>query len=112
MKFVKLYNEFYFCTNPSYFIYSHYPSEEKWQLLDNPINEKEFDKGIKIYEQFYKCGFINTNLNESKYFVENPNETIVLECDIDKYNPDLIYHLCLNGEKKINHFLFRQNYLN
>lgn len=110
MKFVKLYNEFYFCTNPSDFIYSHYPSEEKWQLLDNPINEKEFDKGVKIYEQFYKCGFINTNLNESKYIVENPNETIVLECDIDKYNPDLIYHLCLNGEKKINRQ--RQNYLN
>ena len=101
MKFVKLYNEFYFCTNPSDFIYSHYPSEEKWQLLDNPINEKEFDKGVKIYEQFYKCGFLNTNLNESKYIVENPNETIVLEYDSDKYNPDLEYRLCLNGEKKI-----------
>ena len=107
MKFVKLYNEFYFCTNPSDFIYSHFPIEEKWQLLKEPIHLKEFEKGVRIYEQFYKCGFINTNLNDYKYDVQNPNETVVLEYDIEKYHPDLKYNFYFNGNRKYCGFEFK-----
>ena len=111
MKFVKLYNDFYFCTNPSDFIYSHFPIEEKWQLLKEPIHLKEFEKGVRIYEQFYKCGFINTNLNDYKYDVQNPNETVVLEYDIEKYHPDLKYNFYFNGNRKYcdSKFKYREN---
>lgn len=54
-KFQQKFTEFYFLTNPSEFIMSHFPyidknSEEsqKWQLLKTPITLEEFEKNVKV----------------------------------------------------------------
>ncbi|SRX73242.1 hypothetical protein AEQU3_00677 [Aequorivita antarctica] len=35
-------DDFWFLTRPSDFIYSHYPEDKKWLLLNNPISFSEF----------------------------------------------------------------------
>jgi len=35
---------YWFCTDPNYFIKTHYPENKKWTLLNNPISKSEFEK--------------------------------------------------------------------
>jgi transglutaminase/protease-like cytokinesis protein 3 len=100
--FIRSYNEFYFLTKPSELIFSHFPEEEKWQLLPNPITEEEFNKGIKISENFFKCGFDSTNFDKSNYVIEQENETVVLEYDNENYNPNIKCILKLNGNEDLS----------
>jgi len=37
-------NDFWFLTNPEYFVYSHFPKNEKWTLLNNGITKEKFDQ--------------------------------------------------------------------
>ena len=100
--FIPSYNEFYFLTKPSELIFSHFPEEEKWQLLPIPITEEEFNKGIKVSENFFKCGFYSTNFDKSNYVIEEKNETIVLEYDSENYNPKITPILKLNGNEDLS----------
>ncbi|XP_062850752.1 uncharacterized protein LOC134313413 [Trichomycterus rosablanca] len=54
--FIKRYNELYFLTNPEDFINSHFPDEEEWQLLKNPITLEEFEKRVFKTSEFYRFG--------------------------------------------------------
>jgi len=55
--FVRAYVPFYFLTSPKDFIYSHFPEEESWQLLENPVSKAEFEQLA-----FLKPGFFNAGL--------------------------------------------------
>lgn len=50
------YDDFYFLADPEDFIDSHYPAEQKWQLLDTPITLEEFEKRVFKTSQFYRLG--------------------------------------------------------
>ncbi|MCL0066040.1 hypothetical protein M1N79_04100, partial [Dehalococcoidia bacterium] len=43
-QFVREFKEFYFLTPPDQFIYSHFPINPDWQLLEVPIAKEEFAK--------------------------------------------------------------------
>ena len=53
-KYTKDFKEFYFCSNPEYFIFSHFPRESKWQLLKSPIGSEDFENRVKFGETFFK----------------------------------------------------------
>lgn len=53
-KYTKKLKEFYFCSNPEYFIFTHFPIESKWQLLKSPIKSEDFEKMIKIRYNFFE----------------------------------------------------------
>lgn len=76
-KYIKKLKEFYFCSDPEYFIFSHFPSESKWQLLKNPIGNEEFSKTIKFSELFFKF-FKGSN---QIYYIIKTNK----ECTIRLY---------------------------
>jgi len=42
------FNPYFFATNPSEFIYSHFPENPKWQLLNTPISRSEFDSFANV----------------------------------------------------------------
>ncbi|XP_015253406.1 PREDICTED: kyphoscoliosis peptidase [Cyprinodon variegatus] len=54
--FVKSFDDFYFLTDPEEFIDSHFPDEEKWQLLDKPIPIEEFEQRVFKTSAFFKMG--------------------------------------------------------
>ncbi|XP_053398594.1 uncharacterized protein LOC123558094 isoform X2 [Mercenaria mercenaria] len=47
-------NEFYFFPDPDKFVFTHYPDEIHWQLLESPITLKEFEEHVYIKERFYE----------------------------------------------------------
>ena len=53
-KYEKIFKEFYFCSNPEYLIFTHYPKETKWQLLKSPIGPDEFENRIKFSYIFFE----------------------------------------------------------
>lgn len=55
-QFVKRFEDFFFLTDPSKFIYSHLPKDDKWQLLNNPIGEEAFAQNINLAPEFFKSG--------------------------------------------------------
>ncbi|XP_035529723.1 kyphoscoliosis peptidase [Morone saxatilis] len=54
--FVKRFDDFYFLTDPEEFIDSHFPDEEKWQLLDMPITLEEFERRVFKTSAFFTMG--------------------------------------------------------
>ncbi|KAK2891335.1 hypothetical protein Q8A67_013978 [Cirrhinus molitorella] len=64
--FIKRYKEYYFLTDPENFIDAHYPEEEEWQLLENPIRIEEFEKRVLIKPDFYT---LNLTLIQPKQFL-------------------------------------------
>ncbi|ELU12390.1 hypothetical protein CAPTEDRAFT_227321 [Capitella teleta] len=47
-------NDFFFLTDPEKFIVTHFPEEQKWQLLQTPITVDEFSNQVYIRERFYE----------------------------------------------------------
>ncbi|CAJ1074646.1 kyphoscoliosis peptidase [Xyrichtys novacula] len=54
--FVKRFDDFYFLTDPEEFIDSHFPDEEKWQLLDVPVTLEEFGRRVFKTSTFFTMG--------------------------------------------------------
>ncbi|KAM9356175.1 kyphoscoliosis peptidase [Pholidichthys leucotaenia] len=54
--FVKWFDDFYFLTEPEELIDSHFPDEEKWQLLDTPIHLEEFERRVFKTSAFFTMG--------------------------------------------------------
>ena len=49
-------NEFYFMPDPDQFIWTHYPDETKWQLLQKPVSIQQFQEHFYIRERFHILG--------------------------------------------------------
>ncbi|XP_052257258.1 uncharacterized protein LOC127862250 isoform X3 [Dreissena polymorpha] len=49
-------NEFYFFPDPDKLVWTHYPDEVQWQLLDRPVSQKEFEEHVYLRERFHYLG--------------------------------------------------------
>ncbi len=54
--FKKEYDESYYLTAPDQFIYSHLPTDAKWQLLDRPITQADFQKWPWVSPKLFAMG--------------------------------------------------------
>ncbi|XP_061157696.1 kyphoscoliosis peptidase [Syngnathus typhle] len=54
--FVKRFDDFYFLTDPEEFIESHFPDEERWQLLEVPVILEDFEKRVFKTSAFFDIG--------------------------------------------------------
>ncbi|XP_051942439.1 kyphoscoliosis peptidase [Hippocampus zosterae] len=54
--FVKRFDDFYFLTDPEEFIDSHFPDEERWQLLEAPVTLEEFERRVFKTSAFFGMG--------------------------------------------------------
>jgi transglutaminase/protease-like cytokinesis protein 3 len=50
-------SEFYFDIKPEWLIITHYPEKDEWQLLDKPLNLKEFNNSKFIKPVWFHLGF-------------------------------------------------------
>ncbi len=55
-EYIREFDEHYFLTPPEEFIYDHFPSDENWQLLDDPIDLAEFENMPLLKSYFFKYG--------------------------------------------------------
>jgi len=54
--FLKKLNDFYFLTPAREFIYTHLPTDSKWQLLDMPVSAEEFDRQPLVPPDLFRIG--------------------------------------------------------
>ncbi|KAH3823706.1 uncharacterized protein LOC127830990 isoform X2 [Dreissena polymorpha] len=49
-------DEYYFLAEPAQLIYSHFPVDPKWQLLEGSITLEQFENMPRVWRQFFKYG--------------------------------------------------------
>lgn len=52
--FQKHFEDFYFFTEPSSFIYNHFPDDERWQLLNTPVSKEEYKNMVRLQPDFFR----------------------------------------------------------
>ena len=57
-KYVREFDEHYFMTAPSEFIYDHFPENSRWQLLNNPLSKAEFEQLVHVKSEFFRYNLI------------------------------------------------------
>jgi len=55
-KYVRHFDDHYFMTPPSQFIYDHLPEDSSWQLLDSPISKEQFESLPYLESDFFNLG--------------------------------------------------------
>jgi hypothetical protein len=51
------FDNYWFCTKPEEFIFSHLPKEQSWQLVSTPLSLRQYEKLPPLYSTFFKIGF-------------------------------------------------------
>ena len=122
--FKKYYKPYYFCTPPELLINSHYPLNENWQLLENPLNFKQFLSKLSFEPRFFADGFYkvepnkainNCSIGKNKLRIYKDNEKdIELSISIYKLeeNPNLTSNYLQIGEKKYPSYFSNHTHLN
>ncbi|XP_062852431.1 kyphoscoliosis peptidase [Trichomycterus rosablanca] len=74
--FIKRFDDFYFLTEPSEFLNSHFPDDENWQLLDTPVSLEQFElKPIKT-SAFFTLGLTLLQPTQYKVTTEDGETTV------------------------------------
>lgn len=88
-EFVPHFSEYYFFTDPDQLIFTHFPRDKKWQLLEQPISETEYLELSVVTSFFFQWGldFIeDPNLyidTDGKYFTNfKIPENIIVRCKV------------------------------
>jgi len=55
-EYVRHFDDHFFMTPPSEFVFDHFPVEEKWQLLDHPISIEEYESLVYLDSDFFNLG--------------------------------------------------------
>ena len=55
-KYVRKFDDHFFMTPPSQFIYDHFPEDARWQLLDEPVSKQEFENLVYLESDFFNLG--------------------------------------------------------
>ena len=98
-EFEPFYTDFFFGTNPEFFIRVHFPKDNKWQLLSEPYSLEKFESQAYLLQFFYLKGFKtispDTNIisgrGESKLVLTNDeplDDEFIVSLIMDPTNPD------------------------
>jgi len=64
-------DEYFFLPDPHQLIYTHFPEEEKWQLLDDPIAFKEWGEKAYLKERFFELELRVLSHNQCEITTDN-----------------------------------------
>ncbi|XP_059151708.1 uncharacterized protein LOC131937939 isoform X2 [Physella acuta] len=63
-------NEFYFLPDADQFIWTHFPDDSRWQLLQHPVTLAEFEEHYYVRERFHILGMSNIASTKLKCVAE------------------------------------------
>jgi len=104
-KWIKNFNDFYYFANPKYFITTHYPQHEKWQLLDNSISLQAFYEKPIFYKHYFNSNIILEEQQNGHLIVSD--KRIVFNFNRKNTKDNLYYSLL--GDKYIRPLRVRKN---
>lgn len=79
-------DDFWFLTDPGFFIYSHYPENEKWTLLEYPFSKAEFYKLPVITNRTFFEDNIKIVSPETETIKIEENGTVLIRIKTDNPN--------------------------
>ena len=91
-KYNKDFNNFNFCCNPKEFVLTHFPTDEKWQLLKEPVSKEVFSIFPFIDKRFFQFGFKSMNPFACQVNTEQIIDVVFY------YDPDFDNNLRMNVE--------------
>lgn len=92
-------SDFYFNTSPERLILSHYPEDNKWQLMENSITINEFNEQPYVNSFYFDIGYGNLpklSNDEEYYYIEFPKNL----------NKNWLTKLTYDYKNKINESIF------
>lgn len=75
-KIIKRYDDFFFMADPLRLRYTHFPCDQKWQLVATPISIEEFKKLPFLVSEFFRY---NIKLTDERFQYNVINSGLVLE---------------------------------
>lgn len=98
-------SDFYYNIDPDLAIITHYPTEQKWQLLENPLSLKEFNNSKFVKPIWFFSGYSDIPTlkadDEFYYLVYKSNAN--KECSVElMYSSDNLDFSTINNIAKIN----------
>ncbi|CAH1790287.1 unnamed protein product, partial [Owenia fusiformis] len=97
-KFRYEYDDFYFLTDPEELIYQHFPDEETWQLLDEPLSMEQFINMPLLKSHFFQYGLKLDN--PSKSVVESGDGKVQVILTKPTHTP-LTFNSRLEGDDEV-----------
>lgn len=86
---------FYFLTAPDRFLFTHYPLDPRWQLVDKPITLEEFEEMPYLKEPFFKAGM--RLLSHPSCVIETPRRSLAVEIGTPE---DCVLHVKLYRDEQ------------
>ncbi|KAL5964338.1 Hillarin [Taenia solium] len=77
---------FYFLTNPSQLIYTHFPHDKDWQLLHHPITLEEFEALPLVKSAFFKYNLSLVSHRTAVILFSDPETRVVIGYPKDANN--------------------------
>uniref|UniRef100_A0A0R3WS37 TGc domain-containing protein n=1 Tax=Hydatigena taeniaeformis TaxID=6205 RepID=A0A0R3WS37_HYDTA len=77
---------FYFLTNPSQLIYTHFPHDKDWQLLHHPITLEEFEALPLVKSAFFKYNLSLVSHRTAVILFSDPEVRVVIGYPKDANN--------------------------
>lgn len=91
------YNDYYFLTDPEQFIYTHFPTDEKWQLLARPVTLEEAKRMALLKRNFFSIGM--DIISHPRYIVEcDDGETAITFTTPDDLKINYKYELYVESD--------------
>jgi transglutaminase/protease-like cytokinesis protein 3 len=118
-KYVRQFNEHFFMTAPSEFIYDHFPENSTWQLLEKPLSKSEFEQQVHVKSEFFKYGLkignhpqglIKTN-KEINISIYAPDDVLLisrLEYEDNKLTPEKLENYAFSERSGKRYDIFAQ----
>ena len=88
-------DEYYFMPAPSQLIFSHFPDEPNWQLLNRQLTQAEFEHLVPCKPAFFKYG-LQLYSHVDAIIDCNDRVTIRLDCPPNKVSP--LFSMCCLAE--------------
>ena len=76
-RFVREFNDYYFLVAPKRLIYTHFPEEPAWQLLEDPLSENQFVSLPRVWPRYFENGLIRTG-NRLDLTVSAPSDVLLM----------------------------------
>jgi hypothetical protein len=92
-KYVRKFDDHYFMTPPSQFIFSHFPEDARWQLLDLPLTKEEYENLVYLDADFFNLGLMLGARNGTINVADQVNisilapQDVLMMANIERVNP-------------------------
>ncbi|MFY7998528.1 MAG: transglutaminase domain-containing protein [Candidatus Kapaibacteriota bacterium] len=73
------YADAFFCIAPEQMIYTSFPDDKRWQLLDEPISKEQFLNSVQCFGAYH--GYFITPLSHREYAIAAKQRTLTLSFD-------------------------------